>query len=352
MSGFKLSILVLVSVFLSSSFTWSDQVLLKNGDRVTGSVIKKDEKSLVIKTDALGAVTAPWDQVTGLTVESPVYVLLTNGMSYQGTLKTAEAKVELLSGQETITCALAEIAAIRNADEQKAYERLLKPGWGDLWAGTGTVGLAGTTGNSETLTFTVAINAARATRTDKTSLYFSAIKASALTSGENQETARAVRGGISYNHNINNPRLFFNVFNDDEYDRFQDLDFRFVIGGGLGFHAVKDAKSSLDLLAGGDFNHSKFSTPLTRDDGEFFWGDEYSLQLSASTSLMQSFRMFNNLSETGIYRVNFDVGLAMKLSKRVTWNLALSDRYLSDPAPGRKTNDFLYTTGVGITFAK
>ena len=31
---------------------------------------------------------------------------------------------------------------------------------------------------------------------------------------------------------------------------------------------------------------------------------------------------------------------------------AIIDRYLNHPAPGRKTNDFLYTSGLGITFAK
>jgi hypothetical protein len=62
--------------------------------------------------------------------------------------------------------------------------------------------------------------------------------------------------------------------------------------------------------------------------------------------------MFNNLSDTGTYRVNGDLGLSTKIAKWLTWNLALSDRYLSNPAPGRKTNDFLYTTGLGITFAR
>ena len=143
-----------------------------------------------------------------------------------------------------------------------------------------------------------------------------------------------------------------NVFNDYEYDRFQNLDLRFVLGGGLGFHAVKTEKSSLDLLAGFDFNHSKFSTPLTRNSAELYWGDEYNLKLSSSTSLVQSFRMFNNLSDTGTYRVNFDIGASTKISKWLSWNVSLSDRYLSNPAPGRKTNDLLYTTGLGITFAR
>jgi hypothetical protein len=62
--------------------------------------------------------------------------------------------------------------------------------------------------------------------------------------------------------------------------------------------------------------------------------------------------MFNNLTDTGTYRVNFDIGVSTRLLKWLSWNVSLSDRYLSDPAPGRKTNDFLYATGLGITFAQ
>jgi hypothetical protein len=74
--------------------------------------------------------------------------------------------------------------------------------------------------------------------------------------------------------------------------------------------------------------------------------------VSGATSLVQSFRMFNDLTNTGTHRVNFDVGAFTKLSKWLTWNVSLNDRYLNNPAPSRKTNDLLYTTGIGITFAR
>jgi hypothetical protein len=108
----------------------------------------------------------------------------------------------------------------------------------------------------------------------------------------------------------------------------------------------------LNLLGGADYNHSSFSTPLTRNAAEAFWGDEYTLKLTGASSLTQSFRMFNNLSDTGAYRVNLDLGVATRIKKWLSWNLALSDRYLSNPVPGRKSNDWLYTTGLGITFAR
>jgi putative salt-induced outer membrane protein YdiY len=324
---------------------------MKNGDRLTGSVIQLDGKNITIKTAAFGLISAPWSQVASLTTDSPIHIALQGGRTMTGVIAPANGRLAITSNASTTTVSTEEITALRNDEEQAAYERLLAPGLGQLWAGVASLGWAGTNGNAKTLTFTAGFNAARLTNKDKTSVNFSLIKASALINGVSASTAEAVRGGVGYNHNVS-PRLFVNVFNDYEYDRFQNLDLRFVIGGGFGYHAVKTDRHVLDVLGGVDYNHSSFSTGLTRNSAEAFWGDEYLFKLNGTTSLTQSYRMFNNLSDTGQYRINFDLGLGTKLRKWVTWNVALSDRYLSNPVPGRKTNDWLYTTGLGVTFGK
>ncbi len=328
----------------------ADQVIMKNGDRVTGTIVKKSGNDLVIKTAHFGVVTTAWDQVDSIKADTPVNVVLGDGRTLQGKLTTVNGQVEVAGATAQASVPPAQVTTLRDAAEQAAYERLLKPGWGQLWAGAATVGYAGTAGNAKTTTFTTGVNAARVTRTDKTTLYFNTIKASALISGKTADTAQAVRGGIGYDHNVS-PRLFVNGFNDWEYDRFQNLDLRYVLGGGLGFHAWKNERSRLDLLGGLAYNHSAFTT-FTRNAAEAYWGDEYALKLTNATSLVQSYRMFNDLTNTGSFRVNFDTGASTKLAKWMTWNVSLSDRYLNRPAPGRKTNDFLYTTGLGITFAK
>jgi small nuclear ribonucleoprotein (snRNP)-like protein len=340
-----------VSAGLLWSTAWADEVVMKNGDRVTGIIIKQDGKTITVKTDNFGIVTAPWDKVASLKSDQPVHVVLKDGKTLVGTVAPSDGKVEIAAKDTKLDVSPDEVAAIRDADEQKAYERLLNPGLLQLWSGGGSVGWAGTSGNAKTTTFTTAFNAARVTNTDKISLDFNLIKASALISGQTASTAQAVRGGIGYDHNVS-PRLFVTVFNDYEYDRFQNLDLRFVAGGGFGLHAVKNKRSALNLLGGADYNHSSFSTPLTRNAAEAFWGDEYTLKLTGASSLNQSFRMFNNLSDTGEYRVNLDLGVATKIKKWLSWNLALSDHYLSNPVPGRKGNDWLYTTGLGITVGR
>jgi len=49
--------LVASCVCILAGVAWADQIVLKNGDRVTGSIVKKDGKTLTIKTEHFGVVT-------------------------------------------------------------------------------------------------------------------------------------------------------------------------------------------------------------------------------------------------------------------------------------------------------
>lgn len=200
------------------------------------------------------------------------------------------------------------------------------------------------------------LNAARTTDSDKTRLYINAVKAAAVIKRVSADTAQAVRGGWGYHRTVSS-RPFLNTFNDYEHDRFQDFDLRFVLGGGLGYGAWKRERGRLDLTGGAAYNREKFSPPapaaeFTRNSAEAYCGADASYRLSETTSLVQAFRMFNNLTKTGEYRVNFDLRINTRLLKWLTWNLSFSNRYLSNPAPGRKTNDILYSTGVGISLSR
>jgi putative salt-induced outer membrane protein YdiY len=355
-------VLIAASILLSGicpQSSFADQIILKNGDRITGSIIKKDDKkddkkdgsTLTIKSDLFGVITAPWDKVESVKSDTILNVATADGKALRGTISSNNGAIEVMSGTTKSVFPAAEIGAIRNADEQKLHERMLKPGWGDLWAGSATVGWAGSKGNAQTLTFTTGMNAQRVTKTDKTVVYFNSIKASAFSSGKNSSTAQAVRGGIGYDHNIH-PKVFLTTFNDYEYDRFQNLDLRFVIGGGLGYQLYKKENSSLSIVGGGAFNHSTYSTPATTQTAEGYFGDDYTRKLGKASSFIQTARMFNDLKHPGNYRINFDAGTSVRLTRWLNWNISLSDRYVTPPALGRKSNDILYTTGLGFTFAR
>jgi hypothetical protein len=174
--------------------------------------------------------------------------------------------------------------------------------------------------------------------------------------GVNAQTAKAVRGGWAYNRNITK-KVFANLFNDYAYDKFQSLDLGVTFGGGAGYLLWSHDASRLSVTGGGDWNRQAFgalgaSTAFTRNSGEAFWGDDFNYKLNARTSFVETFRMFENLSDTGQSRINADAGATTQLTKWLNWNVSLSDRYLSDPVPGRKKNDFLYSTGLGFSWAR
>jgi hypothetical protein len=343
-------IVFFLAIVLSSSLR-ADQLVLKNGDRVTGAVVKKDGNNLTVKTDHFGTVTVDWDQVASIQTDKPVNVVLADGRKAKANLTTTGTAVAI-AAQPPIRAALSDIATLRDDTEQAAFDRLQHPGWSELWAGEAALGLAGTSGNAEALTFTVGVNAARTTNTDLTKLYFNAIKASALVNGQHSGTAQAIHAGWAYNHNLN-PRLFLGVFNDYDYDKFQNLDLRFTAGGVFGYHLHKSDRSQLDLLGGFDYNRASYFAPdNTTSFAEVTIGDDYSLKINGNTSLTQSMRFFDSLSDSSAYRANFDLGASTKLSKWLTWNVTLSDRYVAIPNPGRKTNDLLYSTGIGVTFSR
>ncbi len=347
---------LLAGVIILAAGVKADQVIMRNGDRVSGAFVKKDAKTLTIKSEFFGVVTLPWDQIETVKADTPITVELAGKSTVQGTLATAGDKVEVVSGGDKRQVAPADIIALRNGDEQKAYERLLAPRLSDLWAGTATIGWAGTAGNARTATWATGMNAARVTNGDKMSIYFNSIKASASVNRVNAQTAQAVRGGWGYNRNLK-PRIFFNGFNDWEYDKFQNLDLRMVIGAGLGANVWKAERGRFDLLGGMAYNREKFDPvrpllPFVRNGADAYWGDDFTYNLNTRTSFFQSFRMFNNVSHGDRWRMNFDTGATTQLTKWLTWNLSLSDRFLNLPSPGRKKNDFLYTTSFGIRFAR
>src|SRR6478672_7599804 len=71
----------------------ADQVVLDNGDRVTGKVTRKDGDSITIATDLMGAVTIKWANVKSIATDAPVTVVLSGGKPVEGKLATAGDQV-------------------------------------------------------------------------------------------------------------------------------------------------------------------------------------------------------------------------------------------------------------------
>ena len=333
----------------------ADQVTMKNGDRLTGTITKMDGKTLTFKSDLAGDVSIDWDKVTELVSKGKVYVGLKGGQVVEGELNLTPAGIELASTEAGhVTAKRENIDYIRSPDVYQAeVGRYEHPGLLDLWTGTADFGVALARGNANTATITSAATAVRTTPRDKIEVDFTSLySSSAPAIGEaSVVTANARRGDILYDLNLK-PRFFVFGSLDLEYDQFQGLDFRFAPAGGVGYHVIKNDNTTFDLSGGASLDREFFTDNTNETYGEALIGEELTHKFTAKTSLHELLVFFPNLSDTGNYRMNFDGSAVTAIRKWLAWQLTVSDRLLSNPIAGHKENDIIFSTGVHFTFAK
>ncbi len=334
----------------------ADQITFKNGDRLSGSIVKVDEKQVVFKSEFAGEITAPRDSVTEIVSSNSVVVGLKGGQVLAGTLNLAGSQARVATTDAgTVTALGADVVSIRSKEEQLAYEteidRYRNPRLIDLWTGFVDLGVAESRGNARTSTVNTGARASRTTSRDRIGVHFTSIYASNSTTGISLITANALRGGITYDLNIT-PKMFGFGTTELEYDEFQSLDLRFAPAGGLGYHVWKGERGYFDLMGGASLNREFFSTGLNRTSGEALLAQETSYKVNSRMALQQKLAVYPNITDRGNYRMNFDLSAVTALWKWFGWQFSFSDRLLSNPVPGRRKNDALFTTGLRLTFAK
>src|SRR5271166_5973584 len=151
--------------FLLLSFpALADQVVLTNGDTISGAIVKKDGDKLTIKSQFMGEVTMPWSAVKSIRSDAELSVVLPSGKTVKGKVSTAGDQLQVAAGPETVIAPLAGVSAVRDADEQHTFDRLLHPGILELWYGNFDLGLALANGNARSDSLTTAFTGGRRTR--------------------------------------------------------------------------------------------------------------------------------------------------------------------------------------------
>lgn len=345
----KVQLLAWLSFFCLNSLLFADQVTLTNGDRLTGTITKSDGKTLVIKTDLAGEVTVQWSGIQSISTAAPLHVA-TVAKTVVGKVSTTDGSLAVETSQSgTVDVPKTDVTALRNDQEQAAYEKSLHPTLLQGWNGGATLGFALTGGNSETKSLAIAFTGDRKTSHDEIALYTNTVYATNDAAGAVPSvTANATQGGARYSHNLTK-RLFGYGSADFQTDALQNLNLRSVLGGGLGFHLIATDRTTLDVLGGLNYTRESY-IGLERNFAALTLGEELMHKLGASTAITEKFYMFPDLSHTGQYRGTFNFGTVTKISKWLGWQNAFGDIYVTNPPVGKKQNDVQLTTGINVAF--
>src|SRR3954466_247737 len=96
------------------TLTAADRVVLKNGDTLTGTVVKKDGDKLTLKSEFLGEVTMPWSAVQTLQSQETLTVTLPDGSPVAGPVSTSGDTLQVTTASGPRQVPFATVGAIRN----------------------------------------------------------------------------------------------------------------------------------------------------------------------------------------------------------------------------------------------
>jgi putative salt-induced outer membrane protein len=357
-------VLLFASVALAAEV---DKVTLKNGDRYSGTIVSADGKILLLKTEFAGDVTVKWDAITAIESAQNLHLTLKDGQRLSGKVSTTDGKFVVAGTEATAAPADKDsIVAVRNDVEQKNFdtetEKMAHPKFNYFWSGLLDTGLALTSGNSSALSYTLSTTAVRETPRNKLTVYSTYIYANDNSTPPNRTTANDFRGGVRGDLNVS-PRIFLFALADFETNQLQHLNLRQVYGGGLGYHVIKNDRTTFDVFGGASYDRDSFGqyfllNPLTffpgqkTNSAEILVGEELHTKIATRTTLSERFVFYPNMSNLGQYRYQLTATSATIIKKWLSWQITLTDGYLSNPPFGLKSNDLLLSTGLRVAWGK
>ena len=311
----------------------ADEVVMKNGDKLTGKVVDLVGGKLRIETAHSGVIVLDWGQVATLKTDGPVKVKLVTG-------ETVEGKIG--AGQDgKILVESAGVGPLElPPDRVKAFNE-------PPVAWHGSVDFAGrvSDGNTHTTSMLFAAEAFRVTEVDR--LLFKAVFRYGET--RNVITERNGYGQVKYDY-LFTDRIYGFASIELLSDKFKDLQLRSVAALGVGYIFLK----SPELDFWGDAGLAYVDNDLRDGDDEAHMGARISAHvrktLPMGFELVDDVVFLPNFEEGDDWQLRNDLALATALGQGWTFKSGMITEYDNDPPDGLRKYDDTYYVGLGYKF--
>ena len=354
----KLSLISLLALACLAVSAHADVVTLKNGDRVTGTLVTIKGGTLQLKSDILGSLSIPMAKVATYTVDKPVALITKGKEPVQGTLElTPSGDWQVKTNGQTQTIAAANVDTIMPADD---YQKLVvvKPTPWQAWKGGISVGETIQHGNQQTNTFTTTINAVRERpeapiferHTRSNFDLVTLLSHASESNSDNSVTSHTISSNLREDF-LFTPTLF--VFGLAQLDHIstEGLYLRQTYGGGFGKDVIKKPRTIFSVIGGLTAQHEKFIDPGDHTETlDGLVGEKLGEQITKRIRFDQNLNFYPNFTNGGEYRFDTSAILSIKLFNRFSFNASAIDLYLSNPPPRNEKNNITLSTGLGYTF--
>ena len=345
---FRFTVLALSLVVLPC-IAIADEVLLNDGSTLIGQVQVWTEGKAVLQTDFNDHLEIDATKIRGITTDAPRSVQLLSGDRAVGTLNFTPEGGQTINAEAlgNIGFELDRVSAIWAAGEESPDVVALRNKLANIWSANIQLGINGQTGNTEQLAINGSAEIKRTTDTDRLTLY-----GKGRFSKENgQDTVKEVIGGISLEVDINEKWFTF-VTTEMEFDKFENIDLRATVSGGLGYYAIREADEDLKFRAGIGFQHESFNTGTSTEEAVANLGWDYRKEVSPWCLFTHSVSIFPKFEDLNDFRMVMDNALEFPLNGDKDWSLkvGMTNNYDAMPQMGIRRLDTFYYFNIARNF--
>ena len=326
------------------AFTWqrsipaaADEVILKNGDKLTGSIGQISGGTLVLTSPILGSLTIKLTDVQSYTTSSPATVQLKSGHTFSS---------PIVSGTTT------QITTADNRTTPLEVVKIVNPP-PEKW--TGAIVFNGTLNRGNTNNEAAGLSANAALRRDNPEIN------DRFTLNTDYNFGKTGRGSNSTT-NVDNldagakydrffdPKLYGYGMVDYLHDRIANLNVQLTPGAGLGYQWSETPAFNFNTEGGISYVYEDFNGGGVNQQADFRLGYHLTSKINDKVSIFHDTEYLAAYDDPADYLINSDAGIRADFTKNFFSQFKVVYRRNDRPASGALKDDLSFLLGVGWSF--
>ena len=324
----------------------ADTVVFVNGDRLTGTVVRLEDGSLIIKSEVIGEVKIDIAKVSSFSMDYPGEFHLEDGTVVRSTARESGSGSVTLAGAEILPGGTVSLSKIRSINPVVIPPVVFKGSIG--------IGFNSTHGNTYIENGNVAVELNRRSKKHRTSLagLYLVSRDKDDSTGDKRTTEENLT--LDSKHDFFVTDKFYNYFSGSfKKDHIADLDYRIIAGVGLGYQWLESSKISFASDAGLAELCEQYTTnsQTTRED-ELSAELGYALdwKMTKKWNFIHRLRYYPSFATVSDYYLRTSGELRVDLVGSLFTSLKAVLDYDTSPGEGVGKTDTKYIFNVGLKF--
>lgn len=335
----NLCVITVITFFIVTGYVKADEVRLKNGDRLSGEVVSMEAKKLVLNTSYAGKISIHWAEISSLTTDETIHVVLIDGTIINGiSISSDKGKMKLETEQIQKTVSI-EMANVKSINIWPALSVKL-----DMRA---NLGINKAKGNTDTEIYHFDGEAIARKAKNRYTIGGKINKEYA----DGDKTADNFLAYMKYDHFLTQ-KWYFNTNASVERDTFKDLNLRLIIGTGVGYQFYETELTNLYTEVGLAYVNEDFDQTEDNDYPTGRWALNFDRYLFDKFILFfQKHAGYVSLEDASDMFVRNRIGLRFSFYKGFNMTVEYNFDWDNNVPAGQDEVDQRYILSLGYVFS-